>query len=208
MPRIRVIGDGPHDQRVLPALLRRVLDRDFEADVAEPWRLHRKPHGIGKAALDGYGAKLYGALRWVADSCQGAAAVVDADDDRSHSRLRQMARARDALRIEAPNFRVALGEAIPHGEAWLLDDEVAVRKALGLACDCPIPPVSKCHSPKAELNRLHSACPCVNDAGADIRSRIAASLDETRCNHRHDTGFAAFAEDVRRELKPLFDKPC
>ena len=210
MPRIRVIGDGPHEQRVLPILLRRILAREVECETRDAWQhIHQKSITIGTHRLAGYAYRLYAAIR-LAESkgLHGVAAVVDADKDGPHARFKQLTLARDAIRHESVLMPVAVGEAIPHGEAWLLDDPAAVREALGLPSGHDIPNVAKCPSPKDALQKLHSGGPRCGDLPRDIRTSIAERLEEQRCNHAEQTGFGPFVREVRSELAPLFtDQP-
>jgi hypothetical protein len=96
----------------------------------------------------------------------------------------------------------AIGEAVPHCEAWLIDDPVAVRAALQLPTTVEIASPTKIKSPKDELDRLYQECGSPLET-LQLLAAIAGGLAPERCNHRDATGFAAFARDVVGELGPL-----
>ncbi len=206
MVRLRIVGDGERDAATLPPLLRTLLPHKFQ-DESTPWpvRLHAGQRKVRGYALKGYGRKLYYVLRSARSAgVDGVAACVDADKDRNRERLKQMIEAREADRSELPSLPTALGEARPHNEAWLLDDPAAVRKGLCLPKDTEVPAVSRVAYPKAELERLHNASPRADERPLDVWRDIATHVQIERSNHREDTGFQAFADEINRELAPLF----
>jgi hypothetical protein len=93
-----------------------------------------------------------------------------------------------------------LGEAIPHLEAWLIDDAAAVRDALQLSSDATIPNVAKAKDPKLALNGLIDASPSSRDLLSVLRE-IAYRVQGGRCAHAKETGFAAFIDDVQSEFR-------
>jgi len=116
--------------------------------------------------------------------------------------LSDLKAARERDRTAGHNTPAALGEAIPHLEAWLIDDPVAVRGALKLEPATDIRSPTKIKSPKDELNKLHRDC--VSELSLlELLESVAANLDPKRCNHQKDTGFDSFAGDVKAELGPL-----
>jgi hypothetical protein len=96
----------------------------------------------------------------------------------------------------------ALGEAVPHLEAWLLDDDVAVRSAFDFAPDTQIEAPTKVKSPKETLDKYHTASKTTK-AVVETLAEIAANLAVTHCARSGHTGFHAFCEEVNRELAPL-----
>ncbi|HEV7224363.1 MAG TPA: hypothetical protein VGN42_16760 [Pirellulales bacterium] len=121
------VGDGPRDGATLPPLVERILG----AEVSVTFREWRPLHLRGKG---GYGGKLQFIIRAARDAgASGLVAVVDRDKDPRRRRLRDLAAGRAGDRASAPPFPTALGEAVPHVEAWLLDDLAAVRQSLRLA---------------------------------------------------------------------------
>ncbi len=91
----------------------------------------------------------------------------------------------------------------PHAEAWLLDDEVAVRTVLELGTEIEIRNVRKVTSPKNELAGLHTKSPRAEDPIRTILTEIAQDVVPRRCQHARETGFEAFVDDVGGEIGPL-----
>jgi hypothetical protein len=118
-------------------------------------------------------------------------------------RLRVVLRAREADRALSPAIPTALGEAVPHGEAWLLDDAVAVRAALNLPADTPIPTVRRSQNPKRTLHELLANSPRTGDRPLEVLADIARQLEPSRCTHGKKTGFHGFVGEVREESGPL-----
>ena len=174
------VGDGARDEATVPPLVRTILQIDFST-LFQPWaRLHAaERRGRPGRRLRGYGRKLLYAIR----------------------------AARAADRQQAPSLPTALGEAKPHAEAWLLDDPAAVREALELPGNAPIPSVRQSRHPKDTLHGLWERSPR-RKAGPEEREiavlqDIARRVDSTRCAHRRQTGFQAFVTEVRHELGGL-----
>ncbi len=152
MMHLLFVGDGERDAATVPLLVEHLISARFESTCKRWARLH----GKGK----GYTRKTLYAVRDARDvSADGLVATLDADKEKKGRRLRQMRAARNADRQKHPPMPTALGEASPHGEAWLLDDPVAVRKAMNLANDTPIPAVRKTPDPKATLHELLGQSP-------------------------------------------------
>ena len=125
MIHILLVSDGPRDEAVIPPLAEVV----FKVEVKADFKTWKSMHLAGK----GYGRKLKFAVRSaVSNGIKLLVATIDSDKDETRSGLKDMEK---AVR-EDPNCQglvhVALGEANPHAEAWLLDDEVAVRMVLRL----------------------------------------------------------------------------
>lgn len=208
MLRLQIIGDGHRDVATVPQLVRGVLGSGFQHS-ARTWqsygRLHRRQKKVPGHVLRGYGVKLFYVLQAArAAGDDGVVATVDADRDRRHERLAQLETAREADRARHTALPTALGEARPHSEAWLLDDPVAVREGLGLARNADVPVVVRCDYPKDSLEDLHKHSPRNSEPPLKVWPDIAARVDANRCNHRKETGFEAFTDEVRRELGPLF----
>lgn len=196
MIRLLFVGDGERDAATNPHLVATILATQIEP-TAVPWpRLNQ--------AGRGYDRKLLFAMAQArTDHLDGVVATVDRDTSRHRDRLRELEAARERDRQAHPPLPTAVGCADPHAEAWLLDDPVAVRTALELERTTQIPTVRQVESPKAEIGRLQQTSARCDDAVRDVLGDIARSLSIERCEHARETGFAAFAQDVRREIGPL-----
>ena len=193
MVHLFFVGDGERDAATVPAIVKRLLDVAFRPTCARWARLH----GAGR----GYGRKLLYALRQARDRrADGVVATVDADEERKGRRLRTLRDAREGDRSRFAAIPTALGEAVPHGEAWLLDDPVAVREAMNLPSNAKIPAVRESSDPKETLHRLLRNGPRAKDRPLQVWADIAGRVEASRCAHGKATGFHAFVDDVRREL--------
>lgn len=199
MMRLLCVGDGPRDERPLPALLENLLGQELDCTY-EDWRQqrrHGRRQGIGPGR--GFHRKVAEALLKVRRlGFDGLVAVLDRDTAPGGDRLRQARRglAEDRARPERVVVPVALGEAAPHFEAWLLDDGNAVKLCLNIAATETIPRVDKCRSPKLEFERL------IADQGLDrdpLKTKVAWSLQVVRCRREKQTGFAAFRLELEQE---------
>jgi hypothetical protein len=207
MIRLRIVGDGERDAATLPPLVKNILGTNFTAHASSWPRLHRGEKKIKGYDLKGHGLKLVYLLTEARQArFDGVVATIDADEPTRSEKLKQLKLAREADRSRAAPLPVALGEAIPHNEAWLLDDPVAVREGLHLPVGAPIPNVRECADPKPTLEELHRQSPRAAEAPLAVWPDIAARVNATRCNHKQETGFAAFAEEVKVELGSLFAK--
>lgn len=196
MIRLLFVGDGARDEAILPPIVRGILETETTGEFW-PWkrlRLHSR----------GYGRKLKAArLKASNQGLQGVVAVVDTDRTDRRSRLREMREAREDERTAGHELPIAVGEATPHTEAWLLDDAQAVRSALTLGEAVAVPPVRNLRDAKGALEALLQASPRRDDAPKIVWADIAKGLNLERCPHAKRTGFAAFAEDVKDELGPV-----
>ncbi len=195
MIRLLFVGDGQRDAALGPALVGNLL----RAEVQGGFRAWARVNAAGK----GYDRKLLFALRQARDDgYAGVVATIDRDSSRGSERLRSLKRGLERDRFRQAPLPTALGCADPHAEAWLLDDPVAVREALGLPGSHAIPSVARESDPKRALQALHDA----SGSGASpsaVCAAIAARLVLARCAQRRATGLASFATEVEVELGPL-----
>jgi hypothetical protein len=199
MISILLVGDGPRDEATVPHLVQTIVSTPIQAE----FRRWAHLHGSGK----GYEKKLRFAVLQAKDAeAVGLVAVVDQDRAKGGQRLKALREARDADRILHSPYPTALGEAIPHGEAWLLDDPYAIRQVLELEEDVPIPTVRRARVPKETLNELFRMSRYRDDDWMILLGEIAQRVDVSRCQHGQDTGFTDFVNDVHRELNPLVPK--
>lgn len=196
MIRLLFVGDGERDAVTNPHLVKVITGASVEP-TTRPWA---RLNGAGR----GYDRKLLFALLQARQAgLEGVVATVDRDTSSGKDRLRELQAARTRDREKRAPLPTALGAADPHAEAWLLDDPVAVRTVLGLRVDLDIPTVRHAKSPKGEIARLHAASPRVNEPVRGLLAEMARSLSIDRCQHRRETGFAHFVQDVRDEIGPL-----
>ncbi len=195
--RLLIVGEGERDRAAIPRLVERIvaeaLDEEFEA-----WpRLHDRGSGRG------FGRKLKFAVRQAIDrALQGVVATVDADQRQRSDKLIELKRARNDDREKGVAVPTALGEAIPHLEAWLLDDPVAVRTVLVFDAATEIAVPTKVKSPKDALNEHCLATNCGKSL-IDVLAEIASTLDLAHCNQADKTGLTDFCDDVKSEFGPL-----
>ena len=201
MIHLYFVGDGPRDGATLPRLVERILGAEVDGPFKE-WR-HVRLHG-----KSGYAGKMKFVIRAARDAdANGLVAAVDADKDPQRRRLRDLIAGRDADRSSAPPFPAALGEAVPHADAWLLDDPAAIRQALQLASEIEIQTVRQTNNPKATLQSLIERSEIETDDLLAILAAIAREVDFSRCQHAKETGFKKFFDEVRHELGALVSKP-
>ena len=196
MIKLFFVGDGPRDEAVVPHLVAKILALDALQSGFSPWAsLHKKSKG--------YARKLRFAIRQARDqNALGLVATVDSDESGRSGRLNQLRDGRDEDRQSAPPFPTALGEAIPHLEAWLIDDPVAVCAALHLAADATVLTVRQTKDPKSTINELSRHRADFENV-VDALEQIARRVEPSRCAHEAETGFKAFVADVKHELSPL-----
>ncbi len=196
MIHLLFLGDGPRDEAIMPPMVGGILNREAETNFL-PWR---KLHTRGK----GYGPKLKYARRRASDhGLQGLVAIVDTDRTDRRARLRSMREAREDERAAGHDLPIAVGEATPHTEAWLLDDAQAVRSALSLGEEADVPSVRNLRDAKGALESLLRESPRREDAPRTVWADIASEMDLGRCGQANRTGFAAFAKDIEDELGSL-----
>jgi hypothetical protein len=195
--KLLFIADGQRDNVTVPKLVQHILGVTFEIAFQE-WKRIRLARGSG------YKRKLLFALFQARDAAyDGVVATIDSDNSAPGDRLRTLQSAREADRgnAELEPLPAAIGEAVPHLEAWLLDDQKAVRNVLKYSGDASIPNVRNCN-PKSTLHELMLNSDRVEDA-MTLLLEIAEVVEIERCLHSADTGFCDFVADVRAELGPL-----
>ena len=201
MKRLLCVGDGPRDERPLPALLENLFGEPLACEY-EDWRQQRRHArrrgGIGPGR--GFHRKVAEALLKVRRlGFDGLIAVLDRDTAPDRQRLTQARRGLEEDR-EKPGRTVvpaALGEAAPHFEAWLLDDGEAVKVVLNIPAGDAVPRPDACHSPKMELERLIAVRGLERDPAKEA---VARGLRPQRCRRGKKTGFEAFVTELRGEF--------
>lgn len=203
------VGDGPRDGASLPPLVSRIVGREV-AGPFKPWkefRLNptRANFGRPNSGDSGYDRKLLFAIAQARlENRQGLIAVVDRDKFPPGSRLAELERARKQHRERpASCLPIALGEAVPHVDVWLLDDPQAVRTALFLKDNHQIPSIKRVKDPKEQLDQLIDSSRFVGVERIEPLAELARNLDPTRCLCRQETGFTAFIDEVNAEFRDL-----
>ena len=207
MKRLLCVGDGPRDERPLPALLENLFGEPLDC-VYEDWHeLRRRPRRTGRLGEGrGFDRKVQRALLEVRRlGFDGLVAVLDRDTAPAGDRLAQarLGLQRDREELDRVLVPAALGEAAPHFEAWLLDDGEAVKLTLKIDAGEAVPHVDRCRSPKLELEGLIAARGLERDPAKET---IARGVAEHRCRRAGETGFAAFAAELRTEF-PAASEP-
>jgi hypothetical protein len=121
-----------------------------------------------------------------------------------------MEKGRDAEGLSIP---MAIGVAHPCIESWLLTDAAAIRRGLELSSNptvpdkpesLPAPCMSRKNNPKAALVR--AAGSAKKELSAKEKDKIARAMNDLGLLERRcPLGFAPFAEEVRKRIRPLFD---
>lgn len=189
------VGDGERDARAVPRLVGRWLDLPAHAADHVAWKDIRLNRGKG------YARKLrYRVAQAKAQNAHGVVATLDRDRT-TGERLVELRATRDAEHA----MPVAVGEAVPHGEAWLLDDLQALRETLGFPADAPVPPGAD-KNPKQAFQSIVAGSVRSADPLLDLISQVAAAVEIGRCRRADKTGLAAFADDVQKHLGHLSDR--
>ena len=198
MIKLLFVGDGPRDRASIPSLVQNILAKPADCECDDWARLHHRGSGRG------YRNKLLFAIRRAqADKKDGLVATVDSDSPVPSDRIKELKDARESLRRKERPFPTALGEAVPNGDAWLLDDPLAVCDALQLDRNTAIPVVTKVRDPKPELDKIISQSSRAGDDLLQVLAEIAQLVRMERSRHFSETGFEAFARDVAAELSQL-----
>ncbi len=195
--KVWIVGDGHRDKAMLPPLLRSILEVELNCEF-KTWRDVRLRKG-------GYDNKLAYFMRQILATRKPwrLVAVVDADGSPRGRRLNKLKTKREEERQKQNHpIPTALGEAFPHGEAWLLDDSEAVKKGLNLDADHKVPTATS-GSPKKIMHELLAASPKADERPIDVWPDIAHYVRLKSCRTPKKTGFGPFCEDVLKELKPM-----
>jgi len=184
--------DGARDHITVPPLVGRILGVSIRPQTV-PWARLRQ-----KGNAKGYDRQLLFAIRQAKDAQSAAlVAVVDRDKASRREKLKDLI----AVREQMVGFPVALGQADPHGEAWLLDDPVAVRRGLDLPGDTEIPNIRDVESPKDTIEELRKNSELSEEPILAVLQAITNHVDPSRFRHAKETGFEAFEKDVRHQLR-------
>lgn len=195
--KLLFVGEGERDRAAVPRLVECLLGTAVEPGFERWARLHHQ------GARRGLGRKLQFAVRQALDrGADGLVATVDSDRATHSDKIHDLERARVKDRERGVHVPTVVGEAIPHLEAWLLDDPGAVRSVLKLEANREIPSPTKVKSPKEALEQLCNESGCTGSI-ADMLGSIARHIARQRCIHADRTGFGRLCNEVEGELRPL-----
>jgi len=185
--RVLVVGEGPHEQRTLPVLVRRLQPAITETPfdfVKNGRRVHGKGRGMFKKAVG-----------WMLDAQfrRYDALVFLIDEDGDRSRRGQMDEAQEWAESGLPR---ACAVAIRRFDAWFLADETALKAVLGVHIDRQ-PEPEKTPDPKAQCKAILQQSDEAASLG-DLYEQVAQYLDFGTLSQRCKNGFTPFAERVRR----------
>ena len=197
--RVLLVAEGVHelgDEQVegaLSVLVRRLLDRQVTftcIKVSSPEvELYMRP---GKG-LDNQKRAL-GWVRYAREQKCFDAIILIIDRDEKRQRQEGLDAAQEEPDLAFPR---ALGTAIEAFEAWMLADEKALSKALGLTVQRQPDPES--------IPRPKGICEAFPRGGArlrDVYARIAQVTDLATIEKRCPKGFGPFAQRVRALASP------
>lgn len=197
------VGDGERDRRTVPHLVRSIIGpRPAGApDYQIQFSAWKDPH----IRATGYTQKLNFIIKRAIDaSANGIVATVDCDAAERGSRLAELKEGRDRALTKNRHIAVAVGEANPHGEAWLIGDPNAVRSACKLKSNITIAADSK--NPKADLDQLIRQSEVFTENGTlDAFEPIAKLVNPKTVEELPSNGFKAFAAEVRERIGPVIN---
>ncbi len=195
MIEVLFVGDGDRDAIVVPVLVERILGVAIQPQTTHWARLH-------KSGGRGYGRKLKYALTQARDrNVRGVVATLDTDTAKHRARLKELQGGREQDRAANAKISTALGEATPHGEAWVLDDAMAVQAGLRLSPEATIPTTKDSPNPKKTLHGLFKRSPRADEPFKTVLADLARRIDPGRYAYPKETGYRAFATDVRTEFR-------
>jgi hypothetical protein len=186
--------DGPRDHITVPPLVGHILGLSIRPQTM-PWARLRQ-----KGNAKGYQRQLQFAIRQAQDAKTAAlVAVIDRDAASRREKRKELIAARE----QSAGYPVALGQADPHGEAWLLDDPVAIRRGLGFTGDAEIPNIRDVESPKDTIEQLRKNSELSGEPILQVLQAITKHVDPSRFQHAKETGFEAFEKDVKHQFKTV-----
>ncbi len=204
--RILFAGDGTLERVALPVFVRRILEKAARHSISvfpefHAWSsLHLHfPGEVGRNA--GLPKKVEFLARNAADFGAVAVVVVVDGDDWPAERRSALRRGRDLAHERGAHVPIALGVAVPHGEAWLVGDRSAVLDALGDSAEEPAPWPDG--DPKQQIEALLARGAADGPSRLEMHGRVAETADLRRIETASSNGFAEFRSDVRQNLGVL-----
>lgn len=188
---IYFVIDGNRDSKSVPALVEKVLQRRIRPTTEIWYRMRGQ----------GYDKKIrFAVLAAEDEGAVGVVAVIDRDNG-DGTLLRRLKKSRDKEKRQNATYPIAVGEANPHLEAWLLDDSIAVRDALSLSTDVTVQGVLEADSPKNAIDSLIKSSASANEDRSAVLGSIAKHVEIKRFKQPKKTGFQAFQREVETEFQ-------
>ena len=188
--RVLVVVEGKHEANgAARALIQQIrsdlTDLSFHRLANAPVHVHGKGRGYFKKAVS-----------WMRQAHRDGydAIILLVDRDRMAARSAEITAAQDDHAI--CNIPRALGVPIEAFDAWMLADEQALSKVLGITVPQQPDPENIAH-PKDHTEKLLAALG-LPWGGAEMYARIAAELDISHLARRCPEGFATFADRVQK----------
>jgi hypothetical protein len=185
--KVLLVSEGKHEANgALEALVRRsvgkITDCTFDRVSRDDIHTHRgKAQGFIKRAL-----------RWLLEARKQRfdALVLVVDEDGDANRIAELAAAQQDQAITA-GFPRALGIAIRTFDAWMLADEVALRKVLGIPVQTQ-PSPETCSDPKSQCaDFLEQSTRSLGQS--EFYREVAELMDLEKLANRCPRGFGVFA---------------
>jgi len=188
--RVLLVSEGQHEQSgALETLVRRLAPR---VGIVEQDRIARTDIHATHGKQPGYERK---AVRWILEAMRRGfdAVVLVVDQDKDRKRLKQI---NDAQQSKSSDLPRALGVAIRSFDAWMLADETALSKALGVPVQRQPDPETQ-RDPKERCTSLLKQCEKPLSQ-RDMYAAVASDSDLDLIRQRCPEGFGSFADRVTK----------
>ncbi|MDX1967877.1 MAG: DUF4276 family protein [Planctomycetaceae bacterium] len=190
--KVLICCEGAHEKSgALQTLIEKLLGRAIDAEYDPPTRLVQQAGKGGKLFKKALGYALAAERR----GCDGVVFLVDHDDGPDgNDRVKQLTRAQEHLALAATVKR-AFGVPVVTFDAWMIADEVAMSKALGMTVDRSPDPEEI-----ADAKSFARAIVGERKALREFYREVAAHADPKVLQDRCPKGFRPFAERLSRWL--------
>lgn len=196
----------PPNRGILPILVHKLCGKPENMRVVGRAFSHLAGRGLAQKIK-------FARQRAINECSAGVIFELDSEGDAKEQKktLSELDRGR---RMHAVEFPTAIGVAQPCIESWLLCDGPAIRRAMNLSESPNLPdkPESlsapckdRKRNPKTVLAEAGGVANRKQELSTAEKDKIAGALDDLQllCE-RCPLSFAPFAEEVEREVKPLF----
>ena len=183
---VGIAFEGGNDDEVIEALLRRIIEPSgYTFDYFQP----ETPGTMILPYVPIY------VRRYLENSVD--LGIFCTDQDKSPSSRRRDVEEEIRRVDESFLSKAAIAIPSPHIEAWLLLDDSAIKRILGMDASAPLP-----HSdlpPKNRLTAIYHEAQDYLKSQNQLRVEIAQIMDIEVCA-RKDSNFASFLQDIRRAI--------